>query len=147
MPMRQMIERIAAWTATSGSSDSAAAMVTSSMPPKAKATASIAVATPPQPFGMKPTSAMLLIPTKLVPGSSPNHSATPRMRKATMTATLISANQNSNSPKFFTAAKLIAVKATMAISAGIHGEMANQAAMIAEAPVISTAMIMIIMNQ
>ena len=64
-----------------------------------------------------------------------------------MTRTLISANQNSNSPKFFTAAKLITVKNAIATSAGIHGEMPNHCPTMAEAPVISTAMIMIIMNQ
>ena len=134
-------------TPACGSSDSAAATVTSSMPPNANATAKSAVATPDQPLGMKPTSLTLLNPTNPLAGSRPSHSATPMIKNATMTATLIRANQNSNSPKFFTAEKLTTVNATMATSAGIHGEIPNQAATMAEAPVISTAMIMIIMNQ
>ena len=117
------------------------------MPPNANATARSAVATPDQPFGMNPTSLTLLKPTKPPAGSNPSHSATPMMRNATMTATLISANQNSNSPKFFTAEKLITVNTTIAASAGIQGEMPNHVATMADAPVISTAMIMIIMNQ
>ena len=142
-----MMERIAEWTPASGFSDSAAATVTSSMPPNAKATASNAVATPAQPLGMKPTSLIFDRPTNPPVGSTPSHRATPMHRNATITTTLIRANQNSNSPKFFTAAKLITVKKPMAISAGIQGEMANHWATIADAPVISTAMIMIIMNQ
>ena len=96
---------------------------------------------------MNPNSAMFVVPTNDVPGRSPSHNATPRARKRQITVTLIRANQNSNSPRFRTAAKLIAVKITIAVSAGIHGDTASHDAMMAEAPVISTAMIMIIMNQ
>ena len=64
-----------------------------------------------------------------------------------MVATLMMANQNSNSPKPPTAAKLTTAKKTTAIRAGIHGSMPNQLEIMAAAPVISAPMTMTSMNQ
>ena len=69
------------------------------------------------------------------------------MRKMPMTATLIKANQNSNSPNPLTCMRLTTAKNTTQTSAGIHGSTLNHDAMIAEAPVISAPSTMISMNQ
>src|SRR5699024_12381542 len=68
-------------------------------------------------------------------------------KKATMTATLMMANQNSNSPNPRTAPKLTTAKNTTATSAGIHGSTPNQPPRIAAAPVISAPITMMSMNQ
>ena len=122
-------------------------MVTISMPPNANATASRPAATPENPLGRKPDSAMCCVPTKVVPGSRPNTSSTPMTRKPMMTATLMKANQNSNSPKPRTLARLTMAKNTTHTRPGIQPGMPHQAPMIAPAPVISAPSTMISMNQ
>ena len=73
--------------------------------------------------------------------------STPTPRKATIVATLMMANQNSNSPKPPTAAKLTMAKKTTATNAGIQGSTPNQLETIAAAPVISAPITMTSMNQ
>ena len=145
--MRTMMARTAVATLCAGFSDSAAAMVTSSMPPKAKATASKPAAKPGMPLGRKFSVKLVPAKEKSMPGRMPSAMSTPMTRKATMTPTLMMANQNSNSPKPPTAAKLTTAKNATAISAGIHGAISNQLEMMAAAPVISAPMTMISMNQ
>ena len=64
-----------------------------------------------------------------------------------MTATLMNANQNSNSPKPRTCAKFTTAKNTTDTSAGIHGSTPNQEPMMAAAPVITAPITMMSMNQ
>src|SRR5699024_5452325 len=129
-------------TRRSSDLDSAAAIATSSMPPKAKATASRPAAKPGTPLGAK-------FSTKLVVwvSAGPKISQAPNTKKATMTATLMMANQNSNSPKPRTAPKFTSAKKTTATKAGIQGSTPNQPPKIAAAPVISAPMTIINMNQ
>ena len=139
--MRHTALRTARPTARAGSSDSAAAMVTTSRPPKAKTTASTPEITPAQPLGRKPPCPVRLArPTGSVSGSTPKTARVPRTRKRTIAPTLRVANQNSNSPKFFTAARLATVKTTMKISTQPHwGTAGTQPLAICAAPVASTA--------
>ena len=140
--MRKIIARTAVATLCAGSSDSAAAMVTSSIPPKAKATASKPAAKPGTPLGAKFSTKLLVWVS-----AGPKMSHAPSTKKATMTATLMMANQNSNSPNPRTAPKLTTAKNTTATSAGIHGSTPNQPPRIAAAPVISAPITIISMNQ
>ena len=64
-----------------------------------------------------------------------------------ITATLMKANQYSNSPKPRTAARFTAVKNTTATRPGIQPGTPNQLPMIAPAPVISAPITMMSMNQ
>ena len=80
-----------------GSGLSAAAMVAISAPTSAKITVTTPLSTAVIPKGAKPRSATRFCawPT----GSCPNRKIAPNRMKAMMAATLIEANQNSNSPK------------------------------------------------
>lgn len=135
----------------SGSRDSAAAMVTISMPPNANATASRPAAIPAIPLGANPSPSpsRWVDPTGSVPGSRPNTSSTPMTRNPTITATFSAANQNSNSPKFATFARLTTAKKVTNTSATTHCGTPpgiHEFTMLA-APVISTPSTMISMNQ
>ena len=112
--------RIAAATLRWGSSVSAAAMVTSSVPPNAKMTTRSAAATPVMPLGMKPPCSVRLLSPGEGAGSTPISSSTPTARNATTAATLRSANQNSVSPRVPTRTRLMAVKTAMKIRAQTH---------------------------
>ena len=103
-----------------GSSVSAAAIVTSSVPPKAKTTTSRAEATPVRPLGMKPPCSVRLDSPGLGTSSAPISSSTPTTRNPTTAATLSSANQNSASPSVPTRTRLITVNTAMKISAHAH---------------------------
>ena len=61
----------------------------------------------------------------------------PMMRKATMTMTLMAANQYSNSPKLRTWSRLMMPKMATQMAAGIQGVTPNHAPMKPAAPVIS----------
>src|SRR6478735_4135950 len=110
--MRHTTVRMALPTLRWGSSVSAAATETISVPPNAKITTNRAAATPPRPCGAK-LSVRFAAPGESTPGSRPRSRAAPTPRNRTMTATLRMANQNSNSPKFRTPARLMPVKTTM----------------------------------
>ncbi len=139
--MRHTALRTARATERAGSSDSAAAIVTTSRPPKAKMTASMPAITPPAPCGKKPSCPFrLAVPTGSVSGSRPKTARVPRTRNRTIAPTLRAANQNSNSPKFFTAARLLTVKTTMKTSTQTHWSTeGTQPCAIFAAPVASTA--------
>ena len=84
-------------TDRSGSSDSAAAIVAISAPTNAKITITTPVSTLPMPSGAKPPSPVRCEkPTSLPVSPSANASAS--TMNAMIAATLIDANQNSNSP-------------------------------------------------
>ena len=131
----------------SGSSDSAAAIVMISIPPKAKATTSSPAATPPNPLGAKPSAKKTRAPTKSVPGRRPKISSTPMIKNAEITATLMKANQYSNSPKPRTAARFTTVKNMTQTRAGIQPGIPNQAPIMAPAPVISAPITITSRNQ
>ena len=107
-------------TLVSGSSVSAAAIVTSSVPPNAKITTSNAAATPETPMGMNPPWLVRLLSPGDGAGSRPMSSNTPTTRKASTASTLSSANQNSVSPRVSTRNRLTAVNTAMKISASTH---------------------------
>lgn len=82
-----------------GSSDSAAAIATISVPPKAKMTISRAPAMPAIPVGKKPPlSTRLETPAAGCPGMSPKIARAPTTRNAMIANTLIAANQYSKRP-------------------------------------------------
>ncbi|MNJ56402.1 hypothetical protein D3C77_519450 [compost metagenome] len=82
-----------------GSLDSAAAMVTISVPMNENMVVSIAASTAPIPLGIKPwVSNRRLTPLTWLFGSRPKMAATPRIMKPMIATTLSNANQNSNSP-------------------------------------------------
>lgn len=87
------------------------------------------------------------MPTYEEPGSKPKINSTPMTKNTMITATLKNANQNSNSPKPRTSARLTAAKNATQISAGIHGSTPNHCPIMAAAPVISAPSTMVSMNQ
>ncbi|MNL45943.1 hypothetical protein D3C87_1686230 [compost metagenome] len=79
--------------------DSAAAMVTISVPMKENMVVRMAPNTAPMPFGRKPwVSNRWETPLTWLPGRKPKIAMRPRTMKPMMANTLIRANQNSNSP-------------------------------------------------
>ena len=94
--------RIASGTTFSGFSVSPAAMPISSVPEKAKFTATMVIRIGSVPCGSQPEAVRLCRNGAGVPsfiGSRPNMAAPPRMINARMVTTLISENQNSLSAK------------------------------------------------
>lgn len=114
-------------------------MVTVSSPPYAKTEASRPMMNPSEPFGRKPPSPVRFeVPGASLPGSTPRMASTPMTRKTTMATTFSVANQNSNSPKFFTAARLVPQKITMKRATQAHsGVPGSQPDMISAAPIPS----------
>ena len=99
MRMRTSTSRTIRRMFRAGSSDSAAAIATTSVPPNATTTMRSAAAMPVIPCGAKPPSSTRFeIPVAGTPGMSPTIAHTPTMRKAMIAATLIAANQNSKRP-------------------------------------------------
>lgn len=83
----------------SGSVDSAAAIVTISVPMNVNIVMSIADRTAPKPLGMKPPfSYRREMPETSEPGRTPKIASNPMPMKMTIAITLMMANQNSNSP-------------------------------------------------
>ena len=82
-----------------GSGDSAAAMVTISVPMNENIVTSMPAMTAPNPLGMKPSGCHSeSMPLTLESGMRPKIAAAPMPMNATIATTLIRANQNSNSP-------------------------------------------------
>src|SRR5690242_4465958 len=107
--MRAITELAALATARSGSFDSAAAMVATSAPVIEKITVTTAAVIPQIPKGRNPPCAVRLEKSMDLPGHSPNTYARPIARNTTIAATLIPANQNSNSPNDETENRLVRV--------------------------------------
>ena len=99
---RITVVRIAQGTTFSGFSVSPAAMPISSVPEKAKFTATMVIRIGRVPCGSQPAAVRLCRKGAGVPsfiGSRPNMAAPPRMINASMVTTLIRENQNSLSAK------------------------------------------------
>src|ERR1044072_3164589 len=137
--MRHIAVRTALATPRTGSSDSAAAIVTVSRPPYANTEASRPMTRPSLPFGRKPPSPVRLPrPGESVPGRTPAPASTPRTRNSEIAPTFSAANQNSNSPKFFTAARFVARNTSMNSATQPHsGVSGSQPAPIFAAPMPS----------
>ena len=104
-----MTELVALAIDLPGSGDSAAAMVATSAPTIEKMTTTMAEKIAPTPCGRKPPCAVRLLKSRLLCGQAPSTKSPPRTRKTTMAATLMPANQNSNSPNELTENRLVAV--------------------------------------
>src|ERR1700757_2216625 len=113
IPMRATTDLVARWTASPGSLLSAAATVTISAPTMEKITTTMAAKTAPTPFGKKPPCDVRLEKSVWWPGRLPRTNTVPTPRRIAMVATLIPANQNSNSPKDDTENRLVAVISTI----------------------------------
>ena len=118
--IRVITELVARAIARPGSGDSAAAMVAISAPTMEKITTTIAAKIAPTPLGKKPPCAVRLLKSIALLGHSPNTNRLPRNRKTTIAATLIPANQNSNSPNEDTENRLVAVINVIKINASSH---------------------------
>src|SRR6478672_7326909 len=118
-----MTEFAALATARSGSWDSAAAMVATSAPVIEKITVTMAAVIAQPPLGRKPPWAVRLEKSIDLPGHNPSTNAPPMARNSTIAATLIPANQNSNSPNDETENRLVAVIAVSRTSEHSHNGM------------------------
>src|SRR5450631_976161 len=126
MRIRMTTELVALVMARRGSSDSAAAMVAISAPTMEKMTTTMAVTIELLPRGRNPPWAGRLLKSSPLFGHSPRTKADPRARKAMMVATLMPANQNSNSPNEVTENTLVAVIRNSRIRDSIHSGASNQ---------------------
>src|SRR5919112_3422705 len=118
--MRAITELAALATALSGSFDSAAAMVATSAPVIEKMTVTMATVIPLKPWGRKPPWAVRLEKSIALSGHRPNTYAVPIPRNTTIAATLMPANQNSNSPNEETEKRLVSVIAVNRTSEHNH---------------------------
>ncbi|MNP23856.1 hypothetical protein D3C76_1165810 [compost metagenome] len=111
--MRQITERVALAMFFAGLWDSAAAMVTASVPIKLNITVMKAPTTADTPLGAKPPWVSSKWPRPLTSrsGTQPISTAAPREMKAMIATTLNMANQNSNSPYLDTLNRLVAARA------------------------------------
>src|SRR4051794_4587468 len=102
-------ELVARAMARPGSGDSAAAIVATSAPTMEKITTTMAEKMAPTPRGKKPPWAVRLLKSRDRSGQTPSTKSRPRARNTMMAATLMPANQNSNSPNEDTENRLVAV--------------------------------------
>ena len=120
--MRQITERVALAMFCAGLLDSAAAMVTASVPMKLNMMVINAPTTADNPLGAKPpcSSIKRLKPLASRSGIQPMSTLKPRPIKPTMAITLAMANQNSNSPYLATLNRLVITSKTIEINANSH---------------------------
>ncbi len=85
-------------TARSGSDDSAAAIVAISAPTIEKITVTMPTVIAPKPIGMNPPCHHRLEKSSDLFGHNPSTNSAPRPMNTRIAATLMPANQNSNSP-------------------------------------------------
>ena len=109
-----------------GSGDSAAAMVATSAPTIEKITTTIAEKIAPTPSGKKPPCEVRLLKSRLRFGHAPSTNRVPSPRKTTIAATLMPANQNSNSPNDDTENRLVSVIRLIRISDMSQSGASNQ---------------------
>ena len=107
--IRTITEFAAFVTARSGSSDSAAAIVAISAPTIEKMTVTMPTVIAPKPSGMNPPWAHRLEKSIDLFGHKPRTKSEPSAMNTMIAATLMPANQNSNSPKDDTENRLVAV--------------------------------------
>ncbi|MCY1451483.1 hypothetical protein D9M71_683530 [compost metagenome] len=105
-----------------GSFDSAAAIVTASVPTKLNMVVSSAPMIASQPLGMKPPNSVTrrLTPLTSRPGRTPAMAQAPKAMKETIATTLTMANQNSNSPYLATLNRLVRVSRAVTPTANIQ---------------------------
>src|ERR1700753_797621 len=111
---------VARATARSGFAVSAAAMGDTSAPTTAAMTTETAPKTVPTPLGKKPPWAVRLLKSRPCCGQKPRTNIEPSTRNATIAATLIPANQNSNSQNAATENRLVAVIETIRMPESSH---------------------------
>src|SRR5690242_1719472 len=129
--MRMITEFAALATAFSGSSDSAAAIVAISAPTIDKMVATTPTVRAETPCGKNPPWEVRLEKSMCLCGHRPKTNNPPSPMKAMIAATLIPANQYSNSPNDATENRLVAVIATSRINEVTHnGIPGNQNPMI-----------------
>src|SRR5690349_17626043 len=120
-------ELVALAMARAGLGDSAAAMVAISAPVIEKITTTIAAKIAPFPNGKKPPLAYRLLKSRLLWGQMPRMKQLPNAMNTIMAATLIPANQNSNSPNEATENRLVNVINSIKTSENTHsGTPGNQ---------------------
>ena len=124
--MRMMTELVALLMARSGSRDSAAAMVAISAPTIEKITTTTAEKMAPPPFGNRPPCTQRLLKSRSLFGQKPSTKALPRTRNSTIAATLMPANQYSNSPKAPTENRLVRVIRAIRPRESSHSGASNQ---------------------
>ncbi len=104
-----MTELVALAMAFSGLGDSAAAMVAISAPTIEKMTTTTAEKIAPTPFGKSPPLLTRLLKSRSLFGQKPSTKHPPSTKNKAMAATLMPANQYSNSPKAPTENRLVTV--------------------------------------
>ena len=124
--IRTITELAAFVTARSGSDDSAAAIVAISAPTIEKMTVTMPTVIAPKPIGMNPPWDHRLEKSIDLFGHKPRTNSEPRPMKTMIAATLMPANQNSNSPKDDTENRLVAVIKTIRTNAVNHSGMSIQ---------------------
>jgi hypothetical protein len=107
--IRMITELVARAMALPGSGDSAAAMVATSAPTMEKITTTMAEKMAPMPSGKNPPWLVRLLKSSALPGQAPSTNSVPSAMNTMIAATLMPANQNSNSPNEDTENRLVAV--------------------------------------
>src|SRR5882762_7769339 len=125
-------------TARAGSLDSAAAMVVISAPVSEKYTVTAPASTATQPFGMKPPSALRLRNVGPAGEVKPQAYAAASAMNTTIAATLMEANQNSNSPYERADMRFTAVLIPLRASPTTHGNKPGQASRMSASDTSST---------
>ena len=107
--IRRITELVARAIALPGSCDSAAAMVATSAPTMEKITTTMAEKMAPIPSGNQPPCAVRLLKSRALFGHNPSTNSEPSAMNTMIAATLMPANQNSNSPNDDTENRLVSV--------------------------------------
>src|SRR5690242_9188278 len=118
--IRRITELAALATARSGSEDSAAAIVAISAPTMEKMVVTTPTVTAIAPRGKNPPCAVRFEKSIDLCGQIPNMNSVPRTRNRMIAATLIPANQNSNSPNDDTENRFVTVIAMSSSNAVSH---------------------------
>src|SRR4051812_10219100 len=118
--IRTITELAAFDTALSGSADSAAAIVAISAPTMEKITVTTPTVMAMGPKGKKPPWLHRFEKSSALSGHNPSTNSDPRAMNTTIAATLMPANQNSNSPKDDTENRFVAVIKTIRTRALNH---------------------------
>src|ERR1700756_2625887 len=136
--MRTITELLMRATARAGCSDSAAAMVVISAPVSEKYTVSAPAGTASHPRGARPPQALRL--EKVGPSGErkPQAYAVASAMNTRIAATLIEANQNSNSPYERADIRLTAVMIPMSSSPSSHGGQPSQSCRMLAPAIAST---------
>src|SRR4051795_4032508 len=124
--MRVITELAAFDTALSGFADSAAAIVAISAPTMEKMTVTTPTVTAIAPIGKNPPWVHRLEKSSDLCGHRPSTKSEPRPMNTTMAATLMPANQNSNSPKDDTENRFVEVIKIIRTRADSHSGMSIQ---------------------